>query len=132
MLHIAKISCFSFLDLQLICPHEEYTQTVPGWCGFNTLLVVDTLSTYLDAVYTLMMRSLISCSLDQPRPSVVVVWDQAMHAKAFEIYNSRLHDRLERIVLRLSAFHIIINFMAIFGRRFGSAGLRDVLIESST
>ena len=70
------------------------------------------------------------CNVDQPRPSVVVVCDQAVYAKAFEIYNSPLHDRLERIVLRLGAFHIIINVMAIIGHRFGSAGLRDVLIES--
>ena len=41
-----------------------------------------------------------------------------------------LYDRLQIIVLRLGAFHIIINFMAIIGHRFGSAGLRDVLIES--
>ena len=41
-----------------------------------------------------------------------------------------LHERLERILLHLGAFHIIINFMAIIGRRFGSAGLRDVLIEA--
>ena len=33
-------------------------------------------------------------------------------------------------MLRLGAFHIIINFMAITGLRFGSAGLRDVLIKS--
>jgi len=38
---------------------------------------------------------------------------------------------LERIKLRLGAFDIIINFMTINGRRFGSAGLWDVLIESA-
>ena len=92
-------------------------------------LPVDTLPTGLNAVYLLMKKSvdtvdmISGCNVDQPRPSVVVVCDQAVHAKAFEIYNSPLHDRLERIVLRLGAFHIIINFMAIIGRRFDSAGL---------
>ena len=63
-------------------------------------------------------------------PSVILVCDQAVYAKAFEIYNSPLHAKLERIVLRMGAFHIITNFMAVIGHRFGSAGLRDVLIES--
>ena len=83
------------------------------------------MKTYVDTVDTISGRN-----VDQPRPSVVVVCDQAVYAKAFDIYNSPLHDRLERIVLRLGAFHIIINFMAIIGLRFGSAGLRDVSIES--
>ena len=98
--------------------------------------VIETSPTYMNAVYALMKGSIDTvdmirgCSVDQPRPSVVVVCDQAVCAKAFEINNSPLHDKLERIVLRLGAFHIIINFMAIIERRFGSAGLRDVLIES--
>ena len=66
---------------------------------------------------------IIGCNVNQPRPSVVVVSDQAVYAKALEIYSSPLHDKLERIVLLLGAFHIIINFMAIIGCHFGSAGL---------
>ena len=133
-------------------PHEDYTQTVPGWCGFNALLrtkeliplphkvgylpVIDISPTDLNVIYTLMKRFMdiidinSGCHVDQPRHSVVVVCDQAVYANAFEIYNSPLHDRLEIIVLRLGALHIIIHFMAIIGSRFGSAGLRDVLIES--
>ena len=30
----------------------------------------------------------------------------------------------------MGAFHINLNFFAVVGHRFGSAGLRDVLLES--
>ncbi len=29
----------------------------------------------------------------------------------------------------MGAFHVVLNFFAVVGNRFGSAGLRDILIE---
>ena len=37
---------------------------------------------------------------------------------------------LQRIVLRMGAFHVINTYLAVIGRRFGSAGLHDVLVEA--
>ena len=38
---------------------------------------------------------------------------------------------LERIILRMVAFHVLLNFIAVVGNRFRSAGLRDILIEAN-
>ena len=77
------------------------------------------------------MRSVqITDQLHDDKPPVIIVFDQAAYAKAMEICSSPLGVDLERVVLRMGAFHVILNFLAVVGRRFGSAGLRDVLIES--
>jgi len=60
----------------------------------------------------------------------IIVTDQAVYAKALEISSSPSDVGLQRIVLRMGAFHIILNFFAVVGHRFGSAGLRDVVPRS--
>lgn len=37
---------------------------------------------------------------------------------------------MERIVLRLGAFHTVMTFFACIGTRYRDAGLEDILIES--
>ena len=36
----------------------------------------------------------------------------------------------KRIVLRMGAFHICITYLAVIGKRYDDAGLRDTIIES--
>ena len=60
----------------------------------------------------------------------IIVTDQAVYEKTLEISSSPSDVGLQRIVLRMGAFHIILNFFAVVGHRFGSAGLRDVLREA--
>ena len=59
---------------------------------------------------------------------VSVVFDQALYAKVAEI--AWKHDQYEKIVLRMGAFHTPCNFLSIIGKGFGSAGLRDIAVES--
>ena len=60
---------------------------------------------------------------------IIITFDLAIYAKAVEIIwkNS---EELSRIVPRLGAFHISCCFFAVIGKRFGDAGLADLLIES--
>ena len=55
--------------------------------------------------------------------------DQALYARASEvIWKHQL--QFENIVLIMGNFHIICNLLSIIGKMFGSAGLRDLAVES--
>lgn len=60
---------------------------------------------------------------------VVVTLDQAVYAKAQDIL-WRHEPSLRNVVVRLGSFHTSMTFMAVIGKRFSDAGLRDVLTES--
>ena len=61
-----------------------------------------------------------------------VVLDMAIYAKASEILmNPRYIDLKNFIVLRLGAFHTTCIFIAVIGKRFADAILRDLVIESN-
>ena len=61
--------------------------------------------------------------------SIVLVFDQALYAKAIEI--KWKHPVLFKpLVLRMGAFHTIGTLLGIIGKRFQDAGLRDICIES--
>lgn len=58
-----------------------------------------------------------------------VVFDQAIYAKAQQIIWQNPVE-FQRIVLRLGAFHTACTLLSILGKRFGNAGLADVVVES--
>ena len=59
----------------------------------------------------------------------VLVFDQAIYAKIQEIRWA--NDVLkESLVVRLGEFHTCMSFLGVLGKRFGDAGLKDILIES--
>ena len=60
---------------------------------------------------------------------VIVVFDQAIYAKALEVLWQN-NDQFQRLVVRIGSFHTICAFLAAIGKRFGDAGLADVLVES--
>ena len=61
--------------------------------------------------------------------AIVVVFDQALYAKATEI-KWKHTERFESIVLRMGVFHTICTFLGIIGKRSQYAGLKDICIES--
>ena len=61
-------------------------------------------------------------------PSIVVVMDQALYAKAAEI--AWKQDQFSNIVLHIGTFHTICVALAILGKRFGDSGLKDICIEA--
>lgn len=126
---------FSFTDSQ--------QQVIPAWTGFNTLRnekgiprecsigycqVIEASPTELPTVYTVLQRSLqIADQLGQH--DVIIVFDQAIYAKALEVLWQN-KDQFQRLVIRIGSFHTICTFLAAIGKRFGDAGLADVLMES--
>lgn len=61
---------------------------------------------------------------------IVCVFDQALYAKAAEI-TWKHQTKCKPIVLRMGTFHTLMNLISIIGKRFGSAGLRDLAVESN-
>ena len=59
----------------------------------------------------------------------VVVLDQAVYAKAAEIVWKQPQE-LRGIVLRMGAFHNCTTFLAVIGKRFSDASLRDLMFEA--
>ena len=59
----------------------------------------------------------------------MLVFDQAIYAKAQQI-RWKDDDLTRRIVIRLCEFHTCMSYLGILGKRFGDAGLQDMLIES--
>ena len=122
---------------------EDQRQVIPAWTSFNILLqmnevpqkscigycpVIEASPTELPTVYTLLKRSLqMGDQLNQS--DVIVVLDQAIYAKALEVIWQN-QEQFRRMVVRMGSFHIMCAFMAAIGKRFGDAGLADILIES--
>jgi hypothetical protein len=122
-------------------------QEIPNWTGFNYLLSEDqdgggyhTIG-YLPAInqsptsHDTVLELLTQSKLKAEKIGVEeidVVLDMAIYAKAFEILMNPRHIDLKNfIVLRLGAFHTMCIFLAVIGKRFGDAGLRDLVIESN-
>ena len=119
-------------------------KVIPSWIAFNATFVssddpplpsvvgysqvIDASPSDLSVVYTTLVKSLQMA--DQIRQKdVIAVFDYAIYAKAMEIVSQK-NEELNRIVLRMGAFHTACIFLGIIGARFADAGLEDLLIES--
>ncbi|CAG2186230.1 unnamed protein product [Mytilus edulis] len=121
----------------------DVSQCIPTWTAFNImtdhtnvpransigyLQVIDASPTDLNTVTTVLQRS-VSIADKLGQRDVVIVFDQAIYAKALEIIWQKPVE-FERVVLRMGAFHTACAFIAVIGKRFGDAGLGDLLLES--
>ena len=61
---------------------------------------------------------------------IVCVFDQALYSKAAEVTWKHIDKFKTTIIIRLGVFHTICTLLAIVGKRFQDAGLRDLCIES--
>ena len=62
--------------------------------------------------------------------AIVCVFDEAIYGKACEIkWKESL--KFQRCMLMMGIFHLHMVFMSILNKRFGNAGLRDALVQSS-
>ena len=133
----------SFLFLGKGTTHCTNGIVIPAWTGFNIKLqqenvpressigycqVIDASPTEIPTVYTLLQKSLqIADQLGQQ--NVTVVFDQAIYAKALEVIWQN-QETFQRLVVRMGSFHTICSFLAAIGKRFGDAGLGDIVTES--
>ncbi|CAH1248853.1 Hypp8457 [Branchiostoma lanceolatum] len=127
----------------LVRLHGETRQKVSGWTGYNisvrneTEIIQDTIgylptidapATNMSTVHEILVRSLkIKDALHLK--SIVLVFDQALYAKATEIIWKHPHT-FKDIVPRMGMFHTLLTMLSIIGKRFQDAGLRDICIES--
>ena len=64
-------------------------------------------------------------------PCTDLVLDHAIYSKALEVINDTKNDQLRDFInLRMGGFHACGIFLAVIGKRFGSAGIRDLIIEA--
>lgn len=119
-------------------------QTLPGWKGFFHLVTepsaethtigylppIDKSPTHLDTV----QEVLIQCkekaqALDLLETDLVL--DHAIYAKAIEIIMDENNEHLKSFInLRMGGFHAACIFLGVIGKRFGDAGLKDIIVES--
>ena len=60
-----------------------------------------------------------------------LVCDHAVYLKASEVVLAEGKESLKEFInLRMRAFHVVSIFMAVIGKIYGEAGLRDLLIQS--
>ena len=135
--------CRLSIDETLFSLADSQCQVIPAWTGFNMLLcedsfprecsigycqVIEASPTKLPTIYSVLQRSLqMGDQLGQH--DVIVVFDQAIYAKALEVLWQNL-EQFQRLVVRIGSFHTICAFLAAIGKRFGDGGLSDVITES--
>lgn len=118
-------------------------QVVPSWTPFNSIFhqeriprqsvigycqVIDAPPTDLTAVHDVLQRAA-AMARELPQQDVVVVFDQAVYSKAQEILWKGI-PALSHIVCRMGGFHTSMMLLAIIGKRYGDAGLRDIFVET--
>ncbi|KAJ8346686.1 hypothetical protein SKAU_G00280870 [Synaphobranchus kaupii] len=140
----ALLACKKNLVWALARKTDTENQTIPSWTGFNIstrdqepisqdivgyLPTINSPATQLTTVFEILNQSeLIRKELHLE--TIVVVMDQALYAKATEIAWKH-KERFSNILLRMGTFHTICNALAILGKRFRDAGLKDICIEAA-
>ena len=109
---------------------------LPGWTGFNTqvykdvpkvskigyLPVIDAPVTDIATVNTILRHSVSICTRLQ-LPEIVLVFDEALYAKAQQI-RWKDEELKNRLVIRLGDFHTIMSFCSAIAKIFKDAGLQ--------
>ena len=98
-------------------------QEIPQKCVVCYCQVIDASPTELSAVYTLLKKS-VAMGKEIGIKDIMVVFDLATYAKAIEVRWQK-QEELNKVVIRLGAFHTVCTFIAVIGKRF-----EDILIES--
>jgi hypothetical protein len=111
---------------------------IPGWSGFNSqmvanvpdvsnigyLPVIDSPATDLATVNEMLKQS-VSISQRLELPEIVLVFDEAIYAKA-QMIRWKEEEFINRIVVRLGEFHTIMSYCSGIGKIFQDAGLKVI------
>ena len=126
-------------------PLEGEQQNFAGWKGFylevtkdenkpihdiHYLPAINQSPTKFDTVQEILVQV-------KAKPSALclsatdLVLDHAIYMKALEVFHNRRNAKLRDFInLRIGGFHACNVFLAVIGKRFGSAGLRDLIEEA--
>ena len=137
---------FLWVLLRYKCSVDGTEQLVPNWTGFNYMIegnvaqethsitylpAIDQSPTKMETVLEILTQSKYKAEKIGLKETDVVL-DQAIYAKAVEILLNPIHADLKKfIVLRMGAFHTSCIFLAVIGKRFADAGLRDLIVEAN-
>ena len=121
------------------------SQEVPSWTGFyqevtnqndhppnliSFLPAINQSPTQFSTVQEVLMKTKKKMNL-LGLPSTDVVFDHAINTKALEVLNNPVNEEMRSVInLRMGGFHACCILLAVIGKRFGSAGLRDILVET--
>ena len=121
---------------------KEEQQRIPRWIGFNGIVckqdiprksvvgysqVIDASPTELSTVYTLLKKS-VAMGKDIGVQDIMVVLDLAIYAKVVEVRWQK-REELNRVVIRLGAFHAVCTFIALLGNDSSVQGLKISLLN---
>ena len=120
-------------------------QKLPSWKGFFHLVtpknrnIQHTIS-YLPSIndsptkYEVVQEILLQCKEKAEKLNLDVadlVLDHAIYSKALEVLFKEGNEDLKSFFnLRMGGFHTSCIFLGVIGKRFGDAGLKDLIIES--
>ena len=117
--------------------------TLPSWTGYNRLLVTSDPTPTLSSIHYLpvieapptdnttimeIFKRSSQLSRQLEISEMVLVFDQAIYSKA-QIIRWDDAELRDKFVVRLGEFHTAMSFLGILGKRYGPAGLQDILIE---
>ena len=124
----------------------EKEQEIPSWTGFYYeaskpdnlspphsvyyLPAINQSPTKMDTVQEILLQAKAKAEAVGLRETDVVL-DHAIYCKALDIMMNPANLQLKDFInLRMGGFHASCIFIVVIGKRFGSAGLRDIIIES--
>lgn len=115
---------------------SEMEKSLPSWTGFNTQLaadvpnmstigylpVIDAPVTDLATVNAILRHSVSICQRLQ-LPEIVIVFDEAIYAKAQQI-RWKEQEYMDRLVVRLGDFHTVMSYCSGIAKIYKDAGLQ--------
>ena len=143
--HISKMHDTIWILSRLKASEEFDKQTQPSWTGFHYevaqkselelhavhyLPAINQSPTKFDTIQEILLQ-VKEKSERLNLPSADLVLDHAIYSKALEVLSNPQFEACRKFInLRMGGFHACGIFIAVIGKRFASAGLRDVIIES--
>ena len=64
------------------------------------------------------------------KTDMVITFDPAINSKAKQL-QWRFSAEFSKVVIRIGAFHIALNYLPLMGKKYARSGLNDLLVESS-
>lgn len=143
---ISQMSDLIWIISRIRCVEDLKDQLVPSWTGFNNeisieennqlhdihyLPTIDQSPTKVETVHEILLQVKAKSENLGLRYADLVL-DHAIYCKALEVLsNPEKADLKSFINLRMGPFHACCIFLAVIGKRFGSAGLKDMIVEAS-
>jgi len=142
----ALSECAAVKDLLWAVARTEDKETcsIPAWSGFNAVVleaeIPVTAIQYLpfihappsdfSTIYTSLLK-LAADGEDLGQEHMLVTADLAIYSKAQQILWNNLPALAGKIIMRIGGMHLIMAYIASFGKIYGDCGLHNILTSSN-